>query len=319
MDCHLPAVPDDVVAAQRHQLAWPQPGADAEHHHGQCRGAFRRIALAQRRSPPLRPARPPSTAGALSRLQAASPAAPARRAPLRRAGTTPTGRCPGWKTRGRAGRPRRTPRSRHNPAGTPGWPGSPAPWRTGTARAPPCQPPACRRMPTAREHRIFPAKNSHALNTVPSARRETPPARRIGILSPWTTWPAATAIQAALGQIGFTLPGTITIRRTRCGKPRCACAASPPILHGPYTTGPAKPAPAPSPRPSPPKKPNGSAPTSPPTAACASSSPNWKPSPSNSPAAEPRQLSPAPTGDQPAERRDQAALTGRTRWPASRS
>ena len=45
---------------------------------------------------------------------------------------------------------------------------------------------------------------------------------------------AQAAIQAALGQIGFCLPGTITIRRTRCGKPRCACAADPPTLHGPY-------------------------------------------------------------------------------------
>ena len=45
---------------------------------------------------------------------------------------------------------------------------------------------------------------------------------------------ARTAIQAALGQIGFALPGSITIRRARCGKPRCACAADPPALHGPY-------------------------------------------------------------------------------------
>jgi hypothetical protein len=45
---------------------------------------------------------------------------------------------------------------------------------------------------------------------------------------------ARAAIAAALGQIGFTLPGTITIRRTRCAKPRCACAADPPSLHGPY-------------------------------------------------------------------------------------
>ena len=45
---------------------------------------------------------------------------------------------------------------------------------------------------------------------------------------------ARAAIAAALGQIGFTLPGTITIRRARCGKPRCACAADPPSLHGPY-------------------------------------------------------------------------------------
>ena len=45
---------------------------------------------------------------------------------------------------------------------------------------------------------------------------------------------ARAAIQAALGQIGFTLPGTITIRHARCGKPRCACAADPPSLHGPW-------------------------------------------------------------------------------------
>ena len=45
---------------------------------------------------------------------------------------------------------------------------------------------------------------------------------------------ARAAIEAALGQIGFCLPGTITIRRARCGKPRCACAADPPALHGPY-------------------------------------------------------------------------------------
>ena len=45
---------------------------------------------------------------------------------------------------------------------------------------------------------------------------------------------ARTKIEAALGQIGFCLPGTITIRRARCGKPRCARAADPPALHGPY-------------------------------------------------------------------------------------
>ena len=45
---------------------------------------------------------------------------------------------------------------------------------------------------------------------------------------------ARAAIQAALSQIGFCLPGTITIRHARCGKPRCACAADPPALHAPY-------------------------------------------------------------------------------------
>jgi hypothetical protein len=45
---------------------------------------------------------------------------------------------------------------------------------------------------------------------------------------------ARAAIQQALGQIGHALPGSIVIRRTRCGKPRCACRAGPPALHGPY-------------------------------------------------------------------------------------
>ena len=45
---------------------------------------------------------------------------------------------------------------------------------------------------------------------------------------------ARAAIHAALGQIGFALPGSVVIRRTRCGKPRCACKADPPSLHGPY-------------------------------------------------------------------------------------
>src|SRR5712691_96428 len=45
---------------------------------------------------------------------------------------------------------------------------------------------------------------------------------------------ARAAIQAALSQIGFALPGSIVIRRTRCGKPGCACKADPPALHGPY-------------------------------------------------------------------------------------
>ena len=45
---------------------------------------------------------------------------------------------------------------------------------------------------------------------------------------------ARAVIEAALSQIGFALPGSIVIRRTRCGKPRCACKAAPPALHGPY-------------------------------------------------------------------------------------
>jgi hypothetical protein len=45
---------------------------------------------------------------------------------------------------------------------------------------------------------------------------------------------ARAVIEAALSQIGFALPGSIVIRRTRCGKQRCACKADPPALHGPY-------------------------------------------------------------------------------------
>ncbi len=39
----------------------------------------------------------------------------------------------------------------------------------------------------------------------------------------------------ALGQIDGLLPGSVTVRRMRCGKPGCACKADPPTLHGPYT------------------------------------------------------------------------------------
>jgi len=45
MNQYLAAVPCDITAAQRHQLARPQPGADAGHHHRQRRGAPGRITL----------------------------------------------------------------------------------------------------------------------------------------------------------------------------------------------------------------------------------------------------------------------------------
>jgi hypothetical protein len=45
---------------------------------------------------------------------------------------------------------------------------------------------------------------------------------------------ALAAIQAALAQISFALPGSVVTRHTRCGKPRCACKADPPAPHGPY-------------------------------------------------------------------------------------
>lgn len=37
-----------------------------------------------------------------------------------------------------------------------------------------------------------------------------------------------------MGQIGFTLPGSVVVRHTRCGKTSCRCKANPPQLHGPY-------------------------------------------------------------------------------------
>jgi uncharacterized protein DUF6788 len=39
---------------------------------------------------------------------------------------------------------------------------------------------------------------------------------------------------AAIARTGMVLPGSITQRRTRCGRPNCACHADPPRLHGPY-------------------------------------------------------------------------------------
>lgn len=42
-------------------------------------------------------------------------------------------------------------------------------------------------------------------------------------------------IAAALAEIDFALPGSVEIRRTRCGKANCRCHGNPPQLHGPYT------------------------------------------------------------------------------------
>jgi hypothetical protein len=43
-----------------------------------------------------------------------------------------------------------------------------------------------------------------------------------------------TALARALGETGFALPGTLTERHMRCGKPNCRCKHDPPTLHGPY-------------------------------------------------------------------------------------
>ena len=39
---------------------------------------------------------------------------------------------------------------------------------------------------------------------------------------------------AAIACTGMVLPGSITQRRTRCGRRNCGCHADPPRLHGPY-------------------------------------------------------------------------------------
>jgi hypothetical protein len=39
---------------------------------------------------------------------------------------------------------------------------------------------------------------------------------------------------AAIASSGMILPGSITERRTRCGRANCGCHADPPRLHGPY-------------------------------------------------------------------------------------
>jgi len=41
-------------------------------------------------------------------------------------------------------------------------------------------------------------------------------------------------LQLALSRIGFFRRGTLLTRMMTCGKPVCACKASPPRLHGPY-------------------------------------------------------------------------------------
>ena len=41
-------------------------------------------------------------------------------------------------------------------------------------------------------------------------------------------------LSSALKEIGFALPGSVAVRCYPCGKPSCACHASPPRLHGPY-------------------------------------------------------------------------------------
>jgi hypothetical protein len=63
----------------------------------------------------------------------------------------------------------------------------------------------------------------------------THPACDDGSVSPDRSQQARAArIAADLAAVGFALPGTLIERHVRCGKPRCACHADPPVLHGPY-------------------------------------------------------------------------------------
>jgi hypothetical protein len=41
-------------------------------------------------------------------------------------------------------------------------------------------------------------------------------------------------LRAALSRVGYFRRGTLLKRLMACGKPGCACQASPPRLHGPY-------------------------------------------------------------------------------------
>jgi hypothetical protein len=49
---------------------------------------------------------------------------------------------------------------------------------------------------------------------------------------PWEATRRALAGQ--LGEIEGVLPGSVVVRRMRCGKSECACHDDPPTLHGPY-------------------------------------------------------------------------------------
>ena len=45
---------------------------------------------------------------------------------------------------------------------------------------------------------------------------------------------AQARIATALAEVGFALPGSLTVKAYRCGKANCRCRADPPQLHGPY-------------------------------------------------------------------------------------
>lgn len=39
---------------------------------------------------------------------------------------------------------------------------------------------------------------------------------------------------AQIAAIGYALPGSLTVRHTRCSSPGCRCRSQQPALHGPY-------------------------------------------------------------------------------------
>jgi hypothetical protein len=41
-------------------------------------------------------------------------------------------------------------------------------------------------------------------------------------------------ITREIAQVGYALPGTLTVRSYRCGKDNCRCHSDPNALHGPY-------------------------------------------------------------------------------------
>ena len=41
-------------------------------------------------------------------------------------------------------------------------------------------------------------------------------------------------ITREIAQVGYALPGTLTVRSYRCGKDNCRCHSDPSALHGPY-------------------------------------------------------------------------------------
>lgn len=45
---------------------------------------------------------------------------------------------------------------------------------------------------------------------------------------------AQARLAQAMAEVGFALPGSLTVRAYKCGKPNCRCKADPPQLHGPY-------------------------------------------------------------------------------------